>query len=289
VSFAFRRDEDGPLAWPQCRDGNLARASLAVPIVTGVRTIGALSVYRTEARPFESQEARVLSLLAEGAAMALENQRLLAQEEERRRRATALMQVAQATTSTLDLNEVLDRVVETTVRLTGADRGSIWLFDQTKTQLLSAAIYGTDPEFAAQWRRRAFRLEEENLSYWVLTHGEPLAIYDAASHPLTDKRAVSFFGDKSILVMPLSWRMRRWALSSSTTSTATMPSPAEEVEFTLTLASQAAVAISNAQLYARSREEGEALRWSMRQLGSMPATPNLDEVCNSSSMWRRAS
>ena len=54
----------------------------------------------------------------------------------------ALLEIAQATGSTLELHVVLDRVVERTAMLTGADRCSLWLLDVTRDLLHPAAIFG---------------------------------------------------------------------------------------------------------------------------------------------------
>lgn len=196
------------------------------------------------------------------------------------RRADALLEIALAT-STLELDEVLDRVVQLTSGLVGADRCSIFLLNDDRSSLLSAAIHGIDPGWAAAWRRKSYRLEAERLSHHVLTTLQPLIVENATDHPLTDKEAVAFFGDKSILVVPLVSRGE--ALGTIFLNYIREPHRFrdDEIELTMALASQAAVAIHNAQLYEQSRETSDALRWSMRQLGSMAVSPNLDDILRS--------
>ncbi|MBI3978088.1 MAG: GAF domain-containing protein [Chloroflexi bacterium] len=253
--------------------------SLAVPIRLAGRAVGAIEAARSSVRPpFDVDRVVHLEAFAETAGLILANRQLAQQEKGRRERAAALLEIARATTSTLELNEVLEQVVQTITRLTGADRCSIWLLDARTQRLTTAAISGIDPTFAATWRRRSFRLEEEQLSKHVLETGEALPVYDAETHPLTDKQAVRFFGDKSILVVPLICRGDALGTLFLNHIHRYHQFPTEEIEFTLTLAGHAAVAIHNAQLYAQARETGELLRWSMRQLGSLAPNASLDEV-----------
>src|SRR5579871_3646297 len=112
----------------------------------------------------------------------------------------ALLDIAQAAGSTLDLQEVLERVVERAAKLAGADRCSLWLLDSPHKLLLPAAFYGIDPSFAARWKRRVLALADERLSQEAIATGQPVVVVDANTDPRTDKKAVDFFGDKSFLV-----------------------------------------------------------------------------------------
>jgi PAS domain S-box-containing protein len=181
--------------------------------------------------------------------------------------ARILLEIAQAAGSTLDLGEVLSRVVERTASLTGADRCSIWLLDRTHEWLLPAALYGMDPGFTAQWKRSVLNVREERLSEEVIATGRPVVVLDAGSDPRTDKNAVAMFSDKSILIVPLMTKGRvigtlftnhveqRYAFSD------------QDVAVTVAIASQAAVAIENAQLYEESRHRSEELFDSFRRIG----------------------
>ena len=178
-----------------------------------------------------------------------------------------LLEVAQAAGSTLDLHEVLERVAEKTARLTGADRCSLWLLDGTHDLLLPAAIYGIDPSFAVRWKRKILAIKDERLSQEAITTGQPVIVLDAASDPRTDKKAVDFFGDKSILVVPLASKGRViGTLFLNHISRPYWYSP-QEVAIIQAIASQAAVAIENAQLYEESRRSRHELLASFRRIG----------------------
>src|SRR5579875_2128796 len=178
-----------------------------------------------------------------------------------------LLEIAQAAGSTLELHEVLERVVERTARLTGADRCSLWLLDGTRDLLLPAAIYGIDPTFAARWKRKILSIKDERLSQEAITTGQPVVVLDAATDPRTDKKAVDFFGDKSILVVPLASKGR--VIGTLFLNHISRPYwySSQEIAIIQAIASQAAVAIENAQLYEESRRSGHELLGSFRRIG----------------------
>jgi PAS domain S-box-containing protein len=178
-----------------------------------------------------------------------------------------LLEIAQAAGSTLDLHEVLERVAEKTARLTGADRCSLWLLDSTRDLLLPAAIYGIDPSFAARWKRKILAIKDERLSQEAITTGQPVVVLDAATDPRTDKKAVDFFGDKSILVVPLANKGR--VIGTLFLNHISHPYwySSQEIAIIQAIASQAAVAIENAQLYEESRRQRHELLASFRRIG----------------------
>jgi len=178
-----------------------------------------------------------------------------------------LLEVAQAAGSTLDLHEVLERVAEKTARLTGADRCSLWLLDSTHDLLLPAAFYGIDPSFAVRWKRKILAIKDEPLSQEAIATGKPVVVLDASADPRTDKKAVDFFGDKSILVVPLASKGR--VIGTLFLNHISRPYwySSQEIAIIQAIASQAAVAIENAQLYEESRRQRHELLASFRRIG----------------------
>ena len=191
----------------------------------------------------------------------------LTAEEKRAHEAAVLLEIAQAAGSTLELAEVLDRVVQKTASLTGADRCSIWLLDHSRERLLPAALFGMDPVFTARWKRRILSLKDECLSQEVISTGRPVVVLDAETDPRTDKRAVALFADKSILVVPLMTKGQVIGTLFLNHVGRPYAYTDQDVAITMAIASQAAVAIENAQLYEESRRKGEELLASFRRVG----------------------
>ena len=186
---------------------------------------------------------------------------------ERRRHDEVLADIARFAGSSLDLEEVLDRIVERAAALTGADRASILLLDRSGRRLVPSALWGMDPAFTADWKTRPIRLEDEPLSREALQTGEPVTVTDAPTDPRTDKRSVAFFGDRSILVAPLTRRDRLLGTLFLNHVRQRYAFTREDVETTGVIASQAAIAIDNARLYGATRRLAEQLRRSFRYAG----------------------
>lgn len=181
--------------------------------------------------------------------------------------AAVLLEIAQAAGSTLDLSEVLDRVTEKTARLTGADRCHLWLLDTNPDVLMPAAYYGIDPAFTARWKKVPLGVKDERLSQEAILTGQPVIVEDALTDPRTDKQAVGFFGDKSILVVPMANKGRVVGTLFLNHIRRHYRYSAQEVAVIQAIASQAAVAIENAQLYEASRRQRIELLASFRRIG----------------------
>ncbi len=185
----------------------------------------------------------------------------------RRRHDQVLADIARFAGSSLELEEVLERIVAGAAALTGADRASILLLDRSGRRLLPSALWGMDAAFTADWKTRPIWLHQEPLSREALASGVPVTVVDAAADPRTDKQSVAFFGDQSILVAPLSRRDRLLGtlfLNHVRDRYAFTP---DDLETTGVIAGQAAIAIDNARLYGDTRRQAEQLRRSFRYAG----------------------
>ena len=116
---------------------------LRVPIVSRGRLVGALEVYsRSVPRRFREDEIDLAEIFTSQAAVAIENAQLL--EETRRRLAeiSILFEASRAGASTLDLGQVLDRVLEVIKRSLRFDTLEFILYEPDKQLLQTRAGYG---------------------------------------------------------------------------------------------------------------------------------------------------
>jgi signal transduction histidine kinase len=189
-----------------------------------------------------------------------------------RRHDAVLAEIARVAGSSLELDEVLDRIVERAAALTGADRTSIWLLDRAERRLRPSALYGMDAEFTAAWKSRPLDLDDERLSREAIETGLPVAIEDAGADPRTDKGSVEFFGDQSILVVPL---VRRSAVVGTLFMNHVLRryrfSP-EDIAAAQAIAGQAAIAIDNAQLHGFASRLAVQLHRSFQHAGEALAS-----------------
>src|SRR3990172_2776692 len=92
-------------------EGDL-HAFAGIPLISGERVVGILAILFGERRQFTLQEKELMNLLADHAAIAINNARLHEEAERRRKSAEALAEVGQAIAQSLDLEEVGQRIAE---------------------------------------------------------------------------------------------------------------------------------------------------------------------------------
>jgi two-component system, NtrC family, sensor kinase len=122
------------------RDTIALRSILTVPFFREGVPIGALSVWRGEARPFSDKQISLIQTFADQAVIAIENVRLFKELEEKNRALTeAHAQVTEAldhqtatseilraiSSSPTDIQPVFDAIVDSAVRLCAADLGGV--------------------------------------------------------------------------------------------------------------------------------------------------------------------
>jgi PAS domain S-box-containing protein len=110
-------------------EGYPRTAIVAVPVRWGEEFLGVLNVLSDSPGAFSSDDAELLSLFANQAAIAIHNAQLLEVEQEQRRLAEALSEISQILTSTLDLDEVLEQILNKVERIVPHQGTNIHLLD----------------------------------------------------------------------------------------------------------------------------------------------------------------
>lgn len=157
-------------------------SELAVPIRVQDQVVGVLDVQSTELNAFDQADLFILQTLADQAAVAIENARLYAAEREQRELSESLVEAAVAVSSTLELEEVLDRLLEQVDRVLPGDACNVMLIEEDLARVARWRGYqrfGSD-SFAST---ATFHLAEvANLQQMVET-GKPMMISDTAIYP----------------------------------------------------------------------------------------------------------
>ncbi len=214
--------------------------------------------------PYDGDDFAILVALGEGLAPLPEKKAVLAEgfvkaigaglrvigsHGRRVRAASALVEVARTAGSTLRLEEVLDLVTERTATLVGADRCGLWLLEKDGVTLRPSSLYGMPLDFVRHWKVAGIPLESEPLSEKAIRSEQPVLVLDALNDPRTDKVAVNFFGDKTILVLPVIARGQIQGTLFINHVRSHHNYTQSEIETATAIASQAAIAIQNARLY----------------------------------------
>jgi PAS domain S-box-containing protein len=153
---------------------------LGVPLQIGERVIGVIGVQSSSPHAFGEEEQLLLSTIADQVAVAVENARLFEAEYSQRELAQALQEAATVVSSTLDLEQVLDRILEQVERVVPGDTFNVMLLEGKVAQRVRGRGYeqlGLDAS--------AFGEEIEIDRYPALLRmremGEPVVIPDTAA------------------------------------------------------------------------------------------------------------
>jgi len=167
-----------------------------------------------------------------------------------------LAQIGRTVTALLNLDEVLTTVVEAAVRLTGAEEGSLLLFDEDSGELYMRASKNFDEEFA-----RSFRLHvRDSLAGQVIASGRSVIIDESSPQKIKTSYLVH-----SLIYVPLRLRGRMIGVLGVDNRTAGHALTDQDMTVMSAMADYAAIAIENAQLYRRSEVERSKLETILTQ------------------------
>lgn len=155
-----------------------------------------------------------------------------------------LSNIGKAITSLLSVDEVLARVLEAAMQLTGAEDSTIWLPDEDEVFLLSYGMKGGDSE--AQKSRHSKLMIANSQVGQVLQTGRPLRQSRSSGHGV--KIQTGFFV-RSVLFVPLKLHGQTLGVLGVSNLVA-FRSFSKQDEFLLSfLADYAAIALKNAQVF----------------------------------------
>ncbi|MDY7041929.1 MAG: GAF domain-containing protein, partial [Chloroflexota bacterium] len=234
------------------------RAELAVPLRVADRVLGVLDVQSDHADAFDRSDLFVLQALSDQVAVAIDNARLFDETQQRLAEVSTLYTVAQQTTTSLDLDEVLGDIVRIIKRVLACRGCCIFLVDQKKQELSIRAASG----LSEKWRDEARLKVGEGISGGVAATGQPIYIPDTHLHP-----DFIFFDPtvRSLLVVPMVTKDR--VVGTLSIDDTTVDVFTEDDGRLLSIAAaQAAVAIENAQLYEDLKERAEKLELAYNEL-----------------------
>src|SRR5216117_3813492 len=199
---------------------------LSVPVVARDEVIGVMNVQTVQPREFGREEIDFLQTIANQVAGIIEKGRLQRESDRKLREVSALFEVSNVLTSTLDLDEVLSLVVDRLVRVYRGASGAILLREE-----------GEDRE-----RSRSGELQRTatQAAHRAIAERRPIVAFDHIAMPL-------IANDRLLGAVVLQVPDYKEFLD-------------EEVRFVDALANQAALAIDKASLYALERKTTERLR-----------------------------
>jgi sigma-B regulation protein RsbU (phosphoserine phosphatase) len=225
------------------RFGYPKRSCISVPLLRGGEVIGALEAVNKEDGNFTGADLEMLTDLAEQVAIALDNARLYERVRREVREKELLYEVGQRISSSLDLEEVLDLILDCLGEVVAFDAGGIFVVDADMGEVASLATTGYDQAM----EDRVYLKFGEGAVGWAAKSGEAAIIDDVSkdlryinARPATSSEIVVplFADDKVVGVI---------TLESDQPGAFTR----DDLELIRAFGSQAAVSLERAKLHAQ--------------------------------------
>ena len=233
-----------------------ARSGLAVALRAGDAVHGLVLVLSSQGSgAYTLADANLLTALSAQAAIAIEGAYLYEDATRRAEEAAALYEISQTVTSTLDLEDVLERVAESVLSLLAVDRFALFLHEAKANRLRLVVSRGLE-EGAEQ--RLSFGAGQ-GIPGWVLEFETPTAVRDVAADHRNTSAPLHPEGVVSLACMPLQVGSGTIGVLCAMSSRRRLFTVAE-MELLYTIANQAAIAIENARIYADVRHKSLELR-----------------------------
>jgi diguanylate cyclase (GGDEF)-like protein len=122
---------------PEARAWGL-KSFASFPLRKANRVVGVLNVAFLRPHRFTDNELRVLGVLADQAAIAIDNARLIEAERDARKQAETLQEVAGVLSSVLEPNQLLDLVLQELEKLVPYDSASVMLIREGQLHVMAA-------------------------------------------------------------------------------------------------------------------------------------------------------
>ena len=226
-------------------------AWIGVPLIASNRAIGCLGLFSIEEHDeFSKYDLDLLTILSGQISVGIENALLYEQAQRRSTQLETLNQISALITASLDPQEVLAQVCQSVTRVGGGEHSAIFLLDQDKGEISLAHAFGLSNDFIQC--NRSFSLVDNERNRCLHT-GQAVLISTLQEAELEKEYLDSLHveGIQAVGDFPLIAPEGQIGFLS-----VYFDDPhsfgSEEKELLQTFASQAALAVSNARLYART-------------------------------------
>ncbi|MDA0260827.1 MAG: GAF domain-containing protein [Proteobacteria bacterium] len=227
------------------RTGYRTRNILCVPLRNREgRIIGATQVLNKHHGDFDNDDRQMLDAITLHASVPLENAKLHENVERARREEEKMREVANAISTELQLEPLLEKIMSATTELLNADRSTLFMYDAKNDQLWSQVAEGVGTKeirfpAGAGIAGSVFRARE--------TLNIPDAYADARFNPEIDKK--TGYKTNNILCMPVINKAGASIGVTQVLNKHTGPFTVADERRLQAFSSQAAIALENAQLF----------------------------------------
>jgi GAF domain-containing protein/anti-sigma regulatory factor (Ser/Thr protein kinase) len=251
---------------------------LAVPLVREGVPLGVIHFRRLEVRPFSDKQIELLQTFADQAVIAIENVRLFKELQARNHQLTESLEQQTATSEVLrviassptQLQPVLDTLIASSVKLSGATMGHVRQFDGEFHRVV--AHYGETPQMISALRDNPLPGGATIPTGSAIMEGKTVQILDVQSDQRRHLELARKIGTRTLLVVPL---LREGTPIGSLTIWRDFVDAFtdRQIELVKTFADQAVIAIENVRLFNELKESLEQQTATSEILGVIANSP----------------
>jgi signal transduction histidine kinase len=256
------------------------RSACFVPLIREDEGIGTIILTHPQAGfKLDDTQLALVRTFADQAVIAIENVRLFKELQHRTEaltrsvgQLTALGEVGQAISSTLDVETVLKTIVSRAVQLTGLDGGAIYEYDERAEEFELRAAENLSDEMVAILRSNPVRKGDGAVGGTAVTR-EPAQVPDThvPEYPARLRELLDRGAFRAILAVPL-LREDQMVGALMVLRKAAGTFALEVIELLKTFATQSALAIQNARLFREIADKGKQLEVASRHKSNFLAS-----------------
>lgn len=236
---------------PSTLSANASWTVVCAPLLVQSRAIGAITLHRSNVHPFSNADLNLLTLIADQAAATIEHANLYDQARHQTRITSLLNEASSVINASLDINEIMQRLLAQMNGFLNAEAISIALVNNLSGELVYEAAEGIGADQIVGLSLPS----NVGLSGWVMEHGEPAIVTDTTQ----DIRFKGRQGDKrtghvtrQMICAPIIFKGEVLGTIQAINPTFGQFT-AEDLDVLVSLANIAGSAVANAQQYARTQ------------------------------------
>ncbi len=224
-----------------------------IPLLRDSHVVGSLSLVLAPGRSLADNQRNLLPRVARtiGQMASLINDLELAQQ--RLNHMGVFYQVGQALVTTFDLNKFLSDTMQLAAEVIDAGAASLMLIDEERQELFFEVSHGSRWQMLREQRIPL----DEGIAGWVARNGHPVIVNDARTDPRFSHRVDvrTGFLTQSIAAVPLKIKGRIIGVLEVLNKYSGAGFNEEDIRLMSSIAAQATIAIENARLYQKVRQE----------------------------------
>lgn len=237
------------------------RSAICAPLTVKGRSIGTLYVdARQNLKEYSDRDIEFFTALAHQSAIAIENARLMASlrtaNEELSRKVlemSALYEVSKSLSRVRDdLSQVLETILDKSLELLGAERGTIMIYEEESDELTARVIRGVEDSRSSGIRLR----RGEGIAGTVVATGKSIISNEGWKDPNFKQLAERERDIRQILCVPLTVNQNTIGVINLVNKTSGEPFSDDDLRLVESLATHAAFTIENERLFNLSIYDG---------------------------------